>query len=69
MKRVFHIITHFDMGGAERVAASIAKSPAADMEYHVLEIVRGRSAYTKVFIGELRQGDLINSIRIEHAAS
>lgn len=55
MKRVFHIITHFDMGGAERVAASIAKSPAADMEYHVLEIVRGRSAYTKVFIGELRQ--------------
>jgi len=56
MKRVFHIITHFDMGGAERVAASIAKSPAADMEYHVLEVVRGRSAYTKVFIGELRQG-------------
>ena len=29
MKRVFHIITHFDMGGAERVAASIA-APAAD---------------------------------------
>ena len=54
MKRVFHIISHFDMGGAERVAASIAKSASPDMEYHVLEVVRGRSAYTKVFIGELR---------------
>ncbi len=54
MKRVFHIISHFDMGGAERVAASIAKSASPDMEYHVLEVVRGRSAYTRVFLGELR---------------
>ena len=24
--RVFHVITHFDVGGAERVAVNIAKS-------------------------------------------
>ena len=24
--RIFHIITHFDIGGAERVAVNIAKS-------------------------------------------
>ena len=25
-KRVFHIVSHFDVGGAERVAVNIAKS-------------------------------------------
>ena len=33
--KVFHIISHFDLGGAERVAASIAKSNTDDMEYHI----------------------------------
>ena len=52
--RVFHLITHFDLGGAERVAANIAVSRTPDMEYHVVEMVRGRSAYTPKFIAELR---------------
>ena len=29
-KRVFHLISHFDLGGAERVAANIAKSENKD---------------------------------------
>lgn len=51
--RVFHVISHFDVGGAERVAVSIASSGTADMEYHVVELVRGRSAFTPVFVAEL----------------
>ncbi len=52
--RVFHLITHFDLGGAERVAANIATSATSGMEYHVVEMVRGNSAYTPKFLGELR---------------
>ena len=52
--KILHLITHFDLGGAERVAANIAASPTAGMEYHVLEIMRGSSAYTPKFISELR---------------
>lgn len=54
MKKVFHIISHFDVGGAERVAVNIAKSKTADMEYHVVELVRARSPFTRVFIRELQ---------------
>lgn len=42
------------MGGAERIAASIATSGNADIDYHVVEVVRGRSAYTRTFLQELR---------------
>ena len=51
--RIFHLITHFSLGGAERVAANIAESQTPGMEYHVVEIMRGRTAYTPKFIGEL----------------
>ena len=57
--RVFHLITHFDLGGAERVAANIAVSRTAGMEYHVVEMVRGRSAYTPKFIAELRAAGVV----------
>ena len=51
--RIFHLITHFSLGGAERVAANIAESQTNGMEYHVVEIMRGRTAYTPKFIAEL----------------
>lgn len=51
--RIFHLITHFSLGGAERVAANIAESQTHGMEYHVVEIMRGHTAYTPKFIGEL----------------
>ena len=37
-KRVFHIVSHFDVGGAERVAVNIAKSQTEGFEYHVVEL-------------------------------
>lgn len=52
-KRVFHIISRFDLGGAERVAANIAKSGKPGYEYHIVEILRGNSDFTRGFISEL----------------
>ena len=57
--RVFHFISHFDMGGAEKVAASIAKSGSKDVEYHLVETMRGRSAYTQRFIAEMNAAGVI----------
>lgn len=51
--RVFHIISHFDIGGAERVAVSIAMSNNENVEYHIIELLRGKSAFTHQFIREL----------------
>ena len=48
--RIFHIITHFDIGGAERVAVNIAKSPTVGMEYHLVEVVRGNGEFSQSFI-------------------
>lgn len=50
---VFHIVSHFDLGGAERVALNIAKSDSKDFEYHILEVARGDSTYTIEMIKEL----------------
>ena len=45
--KVFHIITSFDIGGAERIAINIAGSPNKEFEYHLIEIVRGHSKFTE----------------------
>lgn len=58
MKKVFHIISHFDVGGAERVAVNIAKSRTEGFEYHVVELVRARSPFTRVFVSELRSAGI-----------
>ena len=57
--RIFHLITHFDLGGAERVAANIAMSKTPDMEYHIVEIMRGKSLYTNKFITEMKQAGVV----------
>lgn len=54
MMKIFHIITHLDLGGAERVAINIAKSSNHDIEYHIIEVVRGKSDFTKQLINELK---------------
>lgn len=56
--RVFHIISHFDVGGAERVAVNIARSASDGFEYHVVELIRARSPFTGVFISELEQAGI-----------
>ncbi|GAA6530412.1 glycosyl transferase [Segatella asaccharophila] len=49
MKTVFHIITHFDLGGAEIVAANICKSSSDDYSYHLVAVVKARSDYAHSF--------------------
>lgn len=56
---VFHIITHLEMGGAERVAINIAKSQSPQFEYHVVEVVKGNSDYTSSMLEELKEHGII----------
>lgn len=56
--RIFHLITHFDLGGAERVAANIAASSTEDMEYHMVEIMRGSSAFTPKLLDEFKSHNI-----------
>ncbi len=46
------------MGGAERVALNIAKSKNDDFEYHMVEVIRGRSAFTQQFIREMKEAGI-----------
>ena len=57
-KRVFHIITHFDQGGAERVAVNIASSKNPNFEYHIVEVQRGSGEYTQAFIHEIQNSGM-----------
>ena len=59
MKRVFHIITHLDVGGAERVAFNIAKSDNPAIEYHIVEVVHSNSEFSKRIIKELTDAGII----------
>ena len=43
--RVLHVISHFELGGAEQVAANIARSRAEGVESHVVEMMRGKSEF------------------------
>lgn len=52
--RVYHIVTHFDLGGAERVVLNIANSKKTNIEYHIFEVVRGKSKFTKLILEEMK---------------
>lgn len=54
MIRVFHVITHFDMGGAEKVAINIAKSKSKDFEYHLVEVEKSKGSYGDALVLELK---------------
>lgn len=52
--RVFQIISHFDVGGAERIATNIAASKNDGFDYYLIEVVRGCSSFTPAFLEEIR---------------
>ena len=56
--RIFHIVTHFDLGGAEKVAANIASSHTAGTEYHMVEVMRASTPFTREFIGGLNRSGI-----------
>lgn len=56
---VFHIISRFDIGGAERVALNISKSCSKDIEYHLIEVAAADSDYTAQFVKEAEDNGII----------
>ena len=46
------------MGGAERVAINIAKSDNNDIEYHIVEVLRSDSDFSKAFIKEMKESHI-----------
>lgn len=56
--RIFHIISHFEVGGAERVAINIAKSKSPDFRYYLFEVVKGNSSFTREFKKELEKNGI-----------
>ncbi len=54
MKTVFHIISHFDLGGAERVAMNIARSRNPGFEHHIIEAQRAHTAFTRTMMDEMK---------------
>lgn len=59
MYKIFHIISHFDLGGAERVAINICKSRSKNIEYHLFEVAKGHSEFSKNIINELKDHGII----------
>jgi len=57
-KIIFQVVTHFDVGGAERIAFNIAKSKSQDFEYHVVEVAKGNSKYTEKMLAELKENGI-----------
>ena len=51
--KIFHIVTHFDIGGSETVALNISKSKNKDFEFHLVEVVRGHGDYSDAFIKDM----------------
>lgn len=53
--KIFHIVTHFDIGGSETVAINISKANVPDYEFHFVEVVRGNGDYSDAFIKDLEK--------------
>lgn len=58
MIEVFHIVSHFDLGGAERVAINIAKSKSDYFNYHIVEVVKSKSDYRNELIKEMEEAGI-----------
>jgi len=59
MIHIFHIISKFDLGGAERVALNISKSSSQQFQYHLVEVARKRTEYSAKFIQEAKDNGII----------
>ena len=57
--KILHIITHFDQGGAERVAINIAKSNTVGFEYHMVEVVKTEGGFREGLLQECEDNGII----------
>ncbi len=51
---VFQIISSIDIGGAEQVAFNIAKYSSSEIDYHIVEVVRSNSEFSKKIKDDLK---------------
>lgn len=58
MRRIYHIITHFDLGGAEKVALNICKSQSKKFDYHIFEVVKSNSKFSEFFIKDIKDSQI-----------
>ena len=56
---IFHVISKFDLGGAERVALNIAKSGNKSICYHLVEVIRTESAFREQYIQEAKAAGVL----------
>lgn len=56
---IFHIISKFDIGGAEKIALNICKSQNKNIQYHLFEVFRTKSTYRDKFIKEAKNHGII----------
>lgn len=59
MTKIIQVISSFEMGGAEKVAISIAKSNSPCYKYFLVEITKGDSNYTIELKEELKKNGVI----------
>lgn len=57
--KVFHIITHLDIGGSETVALNISKMNNPNYEFHFVEVVQSKGDYSQSFIKDLKESNII----------
>lgn len=55
MTHIFHIITNFDLGGAEIVAANICKNKSSDFKYHMVAVVNSKNDYAQNFMKSMEK--------------
>lgn len=55
---IFHIISSFDLGGAEQVAINLAKSTNPNFEYHIVEVYKNSSDYRHNLLKELQNNHI-----------
>lgn len=53
--KVFHVVSHLDVGGAERVAFNIAESQTNNIEYYLVEVSKGTSEFSVKMKQELEE--------------
>lgn len=55
---VFQVISSFDLGGAERVAINITKSPNPNFKFHLFEVVKGHSDFSTSLKKEFKENGI-----------
>lgn len=56
--KIFHIVTHFDIGGSETVALNISKANNPNFEFHFVEVIKGYGTYSEAFIKDLEKHNI-----------